>query len=144
MQLGGRFQLPAVLRSIEHWAIHPFIVPAANAEADCVQYLVHDSTDVRAQIGAPHIETHSLIATTDVEPYASGTDGISISDDTTNRHSVTEVIVRHQGNSVRGLRTCTYLPQRLFVRFPKHRYVSIDQLHFHSSFFSGAPRRART
>jgi hypothetical protein len=72
MQQGGRFQLPAVLRSIQHCAIDPFIVPAADAEADRVQYLVHDSTDVRAQIGARHIETHSLIATADVEPYASG------------------------------------------------------------------------
>jgi hypothetical protein len=44
------------------------------------------------------------------------------------------MVVRHQGNLVRGLRASTNLLQRLFVRFAKDRDRSINQLHFRFSF----------
>jgi hypothetical protein len=128
----NRLQLPGHI--IEQGMIYPFVVLAANTEADNRPHVVHDSGDARTQLHAGHIKTHGLVAAADVVANTGRADRILVCHHSADRHTVADMVVGHECDLVGGACTDTNLVQRTIIGLTEHRNLVIEDLHaYHES-----------
>jgi hypothetical protein len=106
-----------------------FVVLAAYAEADDVPHIVHDASDVGAQLGARHVEAHGLIAAADVITNAGRADGIPVGDYAADGNTVANVVVRHEGDLVRSASADANLVQSALIGRAEDRNLVVKNLH---------------
>jgi len=103
LERGNRFQLPGLI--VEQSVIHLLTVPLTNAEADRRPHVVHDPGNARTQLRARHIDTNGLVSAADVIAYSGRADRILVCHHSADRHTVSEMVVGHECDSVGSART---------------------------------------
>src|SRR5437867_13281591 len=106
--------------------VNPLIfVLSADAKTDDAEYLVHDPGDIAPNIWRMRIRQDGFVTAGDVVADTRRADRICVGYNAANRHSVAQVMVRHQRHAIGGPGAGLDLPEGAFVyrRTPNRNVV---------------------
>ena len=142
---GDRFQalrhrnLPGRI-VVEEVVVDGLSVDPAHTEGEGLPDLIHDGWDVLPDVPVIAVETDRLVAAGDVEPDARRADTALVGDDSADGDGITQMVVRHQGATLRLPGAILHLKNGVLLGIAPHRNA-VDEPHLSGKENGDPPTR---